>query len=191
MATSCGTRTRVSMCQTISRGTGLTAGMAFCTLNYPRFTSMHYNDKNSKALLGGSVFTVLASAIGFFSSLMPQVLKLWNNKQDNTQKLAILDRQIELSKNQSESQFKASQLLADTEEIKSLHVHDASLSGGDFVEGLRASVRPVITYSIFVLVALIVTGAVPPPPTVWGESIQVIFSGVISFWFGSRAVSKI
>jgi len=69
------------------------------------------------------------------------------------------------------------------------------------VGGLRASVRPVITYFFFLmfvavkgsaLYAMLVTGEDIPTAIslVWDEDTGALFAAVISFWFGSRAISK-
>ena len=90
------------------------------------------------------------------------------------------------------------ELKAEIQELKSLYKHDQSLTTtSPFISGLRASVRPVITYFffftfvgvelsvIFNLVDYVILQAI------WNENTQGLFAAVLSFWFGSRAMSKV
>lgn len=146
------------------------------------------------------LFTLLGSALGFASSMLPQLLKMWQNKQDrlqnaqdNVQELAIIDRQIEQQKLQGAQKLQEVQVEANIREIASLHQHDAGLSGSPWVESLRASVRPIITYSFFGLFTFVKVHSALLYGTIalWDEPTQILFAAVISFWFGNRTVSKL
>jgi len=90
---------------------------------------------------------------------------------------------------------------ADIAESKALYKHDARVGIG-WVDGLRASVRPIITYAFFMLFAavkgsglymlIVVEGLLIAEalPRIWDEETQALFAAVMSFWFGSRALSK-
>ena len=70
------------------------------------------------------------------------------------------------------------------------------------VEGLQASVRPVITYAFFAVFAVIKIATltsliggqgvqlVDALRLVWDEETQALFAAVMSFWFGSRQIAK-
>ena len=71
-----------------------------------------------------------------------------------------------------------------------------------FISALQASVRPVITYFFFILFGTIkglaVYVAVKEGDDVsqailnsWDQETAILFSTVISFWFGGRAMRKI
>ena len=93
-------------------------------------------------------------------------------------------------------------LQADIAEAKSIYAHDANLDSGDFVNALRGSVRPVITYAFFILFSTVKGVTLYTMVTtegmdlsagmlaVWDEETQAIFSAIIAFWFGNRAMSK-
>ena len=64
----------------------------------------------------------------------------------------------------------------------------------EWVDALNASVRPVLAYAFFLLYAMVKYGQAVMMDTgvlsLWGEEDQAIFSGIISFYFGQRAFSK-
>lgn len=91
---------------------------------------------------------------------------------------------------------------ADIEESKGIYQHDRTLDGGKFVNSLRASVRPVITYLFFfmfvvtkctLIYALITNQNVDWTTAIemaWDQESAALFAAVMSFWFGGRAINK-
>jgi hypothetical protein len=86
-------------------------------------------------------------------------------------------------------------------ERQSVLDHDKSLDGGKFINALRASIRPVITYSFFFLFCAVKIAAayvmlangqsVPEMlKAVWDIETMSLFSTIIAFWFGSRVMEK-
>lgn len=73
-------------------------------------------------------------------------------------------------------------------------------SQNKFLDFLRASVRPVLTYAFFILFVYIKltalshaywiehTPTVNLLPIIWDDGTEALFSAVLSFWFGSRAM---
>jgi len=89
---------------------------------------------------------------------------------------------------------------ADIKETESLYKHD-SMDAGGFINALRGSVRPVITYvffSLFVAIKITALMALMDSGTdfgkslslIWDDSTSGLFAAIVSFWFGGRAVSK-
>ena len=72
-----------------------------------------------------------------------------------------------------------------------------------FLDFLRASVRPVVTYLFFfafIILKFIVlyysifvdhVRAIDVIGQLWDEGTEALFAAIISFWFGSRAISSI
>ncbi len=72
-----------------------------------------------------------------------------------------------------------------------------------WVDALRASVRPIITYAFFLLFAsvkgsalyvlIVVEGILLAEalPRIWDPETQALFAAAMSFWFGQRALSKL
>ncbi|MBK8909036.1 MAG: hypothetical protein IPM60_14415 [Rhodospirillales bacterium] len=92
---------------------------------------------------------------------------------------------------------------ADVTESQALYRHDMQPSGVRWVDGLRASVRPIVTYAFFLLFAgvkgsalyvlIAVEGFVLAEalPQIWDGETQALWAAVVSFWFGSRSLAKI
>ena len=148
------------------------------------------------------MLTLLGSLLGFISSAFPDLLKLWQDHQDRKHELAILDRQMEQMRLGHTQRLQEIAVEADIAESKALYRHDSRPSGVKWVDGLRASVRPVITYAFFLLFSVVKTAAlyvlitdqgltvVQALPQIWDPENQALFAAVMSFWFGQRALAK-
>ena len=148
------------------------------------------------------MLTLLGSLLGFISSTFPDLLKLWQDKQDRQHELLILDRQMEQMRLGHSQRLEEIAVEADIAESKALYQHDSQPSGVRWVDGLRASVRPVITYAFFLLFTTVKTCALYvlvvdqgmdfaiALPQVWDAETQALFAAVMSFWFGQRALQK-
>lgn len=90
---------------------------------------------------------------------------------------------------------------AEIEETKGLYEHDRTIDAGGVINALRGSVRPVITYFFFlmfvateivIMLKVLESGNdwMMAVELLWTEETQGLFAAVMSFWFGSRAVSK-
>ena len=134
------------------------------------------------------MLTLLGSLLGFVSSAFPDLLGLWRDNQDRKHHNQRLE---EIS------------VEADIAESQALYKHDSQPSGVIWVDGLRASVRPVITYAFFTLFTAVKLSTlyvlmaeeglafVIAIPQVWDPETQALFAAVMSFWFGQRALNKI
>ena len=91
------------------------------------------------------MLTLLGSLLGFISSAFPDLLKIWQDKQDRAHELQILDRQMEQMRLGHNQRLEEIAVNADINESLALLKHDNQPSGVTWVDGLRASVRPVIT----------------------------------------------
>jgi hypothetical protein len=79
---------------------------------------------------------------------------------------------------------------------------DNDIKGHVWLQFLRSSVRPVITYGFFAVFAIValfslhhglVVDHIPVKdifPVIWDEDTEDLFAAVIAFWFGSRASSN-
>lgn len=138
--------------------------------------------------------SLLGSLLGFGTSFLPEVLNYFKQQQEHKQRL-------ELMKAQSELRLKELDFEADIQESKGIYEHDRSIDAGGFVNALRGSVRPVITYAFFGLFcaveAVIVVKVLDSGgdwkaavELLWSSETQGLFAAIMSFWFGNRAVSK-
>lgn len=140
------------------------------------------------------MMSLLGSLLGFGTSFLPEVLNYFKQSQEHKQRL-------ELMKAQSELRLKELDFEADIEESKGIYEHDRSIDAGGFVNALRGSVRPVITYAFFglfcaveavIVVKVLESGGdwKAAVELLWSGETQGLFAAIMSFWFGNRAVSK-
>ena len=147
------------------------------------------------------MMTLLGSLLGFGSSFLPEVLNYFKRRQEHKHQLEKMHLEMELLSKKSELKLQELDKQADIKETEELYRHDKTDSG-NFVNALRGSVRPVITYAFFALfVAIKVTALMSlinqtgvslnmALETVWDEQTAGLFAAIMSFWFGNRAVSK-
>jgi len=148
------------------------------------------------------MLSLLGSVVGFAGSAVPAIMGHFEKKNQQKTDLEALKLKLDARKEGAEIDLQMFEAKAADEEHKRLIEHDISMSKDTGIIGsLRKSVRPVITYLFFTLFvavegitiyALLQTGADPIAikETVWTDETQAIFAAIISFWFGSRALSK-
>ena len=146
------------------------------------------------------MMTLLGSLLGFGSSFLPEVLNFFKAGQEHKQKMESMKLEMELMSKRSELQLSLLDKQADIKETEGLYKHD-SIDAGGFVNGLRGSVRPVITYAffgLFVAVQIVIMVKVMNEGGNWASAVTLmwtsetsgLFAAIMSFWFGNRAVSK-
>ena len=148
------------------------------------------------------MISLLGTLIGFGTSIVPEILGYFKQRQANQQELAMLEAKAKYAEKLSELKVKELDAQADIVESQSIYQHDNNLDSGSFVNALRGSVRPIITYAFFVLFAAVKTTALVAMMNnegvdlatgllaIWDSETQAIFSAIIAFWFGNRAMSK-
>ena len=139
--------------------------------------------------------------MGFVSSAFPDPLKLVRDRQDRKHEFAILHRQTELQKLGHQQRLEEIEVQADIAESKALYRHDVK-TDVKWVDALRGTVRPVITYAFFLLFAAVKGSALyilitvegmliaEALPRIWDQETQTLWAAVVSFWFGSRTLQK-
>lgn len=148
------------------------------------------------------MLTLLGSLLGFISSTFPDLLNIWKDRADRSHELAILDRQMEAQKLNHSNRLEEIHVQADISESKALYSHASQPSGVPWVEALRATVRPMITYAFFILFATVKIAALfqllnsgftvaDSIIIIWDGETQALFAAVMSFWFGQRALTKL
>jgi hypothetical protein len=146
------------------------------------------------------MMTLLGSLLGFGSSFLPEVLNFFKAGQEHKQKMESMKLEMELMSKRSELQLSLLDKQAGIKETEGLYKHD-SIDAGGFVNGLRGSVRPVITYAffgLFVAVQIVIMVKVMNEGGNWASAVTLmwtpetsgLFAAIMSFWFGNRAVSK-
>ena len=139
------------------------------------------------------MITLLGSLLGFGTSFLPEVLNYFKTNQEHKHNMEMMTRRSEL-------QLEVMDKQAEIKETEGLYKHD-SMDAGGFINALRGSVRPVITYVFFGLfVAIKVTALIALMNSgndlgrslslIWDDNTSGLFAAIMSFWFGGRAVSK-
>lgn len=148
------------------------------------------------------MISLLGTLLGFGTSIVPEILGYFKQKQANQQELAMLEAKAKYAEKLSDLKLKELDAQADIVESQSIYQHDSNLDSGRFVNALRGSVRPIITYAFFILFAAVKTTALMTVMSkdgmdlaaalvaIWDSETQAIFSAIIAFWFGNRAMSK-
>jgi hypothetical protein len=165
------------------------------------------------------MIALLSALLGFFSSAVPDMFKLFRDAKDRAHELAILKLQIDYDREKLASaatenaqtrhqQLQAieAQNLGQEQLALNARIKD-SLTGIHWVDALSGSVRPMITYAFFglyVLVkaaqfSLLMQSELPwqndlsvaqALVSLWTEEDVAIFSAIMAFWFGSRAMLR-
>jgi len=145
------------------------------------------------------MITLIASIAGFISSIFPELLKFFKDKNDKQHELEILDRQIEFSKQSSKHRLEEVNISRDILEQASLY--STYKSGVGWVDALNGTVRPVLAYSFFGMyggVKLLQYASISASAhlieyldVLWTIDDQAIFASVISFYFGQRTFNKL
>lgn len=137
------------------------------------------------------MITLIGSLIGFISAAFPDLLKLFRDAQDRKHEMRILEMQMEQQRQGHAQRLEEVGIQADIAESKALY--KTYNTGIRWVDALNGTVRPVIAYSFFILYASVkvMQFSADLPWLLWNEEDQAIFAGIISFYFGQRAMSKL
>lgn len=143
----------------------------------------------------GAIIASFSTIMGLLSGFIPNFIKYVEMKAQHKHELELLRLKIEAAS-------RGIELEAVVNDGASARDHDTYIAGSGPMETLRASVRPVITYSFFLLfmivklsvVALMFTKGANTMDiinTVWDAYTMAIFGSVIGFWFGTRAMTRL
>tara|TARA_E500000331_G_scaffold316747_1_gene327670 strand:+ start:815 stop:1276 length:462 start_codon:yes stop_codon:yes gene_type:complete len=147
------------------------------------------------------MMTLLGSLLGFGTSFLPEILNYFKRGQEQKHELQRMQVEMELMSKRSELKIKELDKEAEIKETEGLYQHD-SVDAGTFINALRGSVRPIITYAFFSLfVAIKVTALISllslpemqlntALNMIWDDQTAGLFAAIMSFWFGNRAVGK-
>jgi hypothetical protein len=137
------------------------------------------------------MITLLGSLLGFISAAFPDLIKLFRDAQDRKHEITILQMQMEQQKQGASQRLEEIQVNADIAESSALY--KTYTTGITWVDALNGTVRPVIAYSFFILYATVkvMQFSANLPWLLWTAEDQAIFAGIISFYFGQRAMSKL
>ena len=146
------------------------------------------------------MITLFGTIAGLLSSFLPELMKMFQDKADKKFEVEVMRLQMEHAKQQHQQRLTEINVQADISESRALYKHASRDSGNKFVEALRGSVRPIITYLFFaafigvkitVMVYWIQQDILTAPELIdklWDQETAALFSAIIGFWFGQRAI---
>lgn len=147
--------------------------------------------------------------VGGLFRLAPEVLKLWDRKNERQHELAMLDKNLEadrlkaasaqqLAQTQADATISAAEIAAMIEAIKT----QGQLTGIKFVDGMNSLVRPLLAFQWLlilwpaVVIAGIVLGAeggtgyLSAIKASWGMDEKAMASAIAGFWLVDRSIRK-
>jgi hypothetical protein len=160
------------------------------------------------------MLTLVSSLLSFLSGGLPNILNFFQDRSDKKHELQMAQLQTERELQMAEKGFLAqakveeihleqTQVEAQLSERQALYQHDIEISKGAsrWVINIRSLVRPIITYGLFGLLVFVeIFGFFYAIRTgvdfqvamnlLWDDETQIIWSSVVSFWFGTQAFKK-
>ena len=146
------------------------------------------------------MLSLFGSLLGFGTSFLPKVMDYFQDRSDKKHELAVMEVQIRQQKELASQKLEMVNVEADIREVEALQ-KSMQPTGVKWVDGLRGSVRPVITFAFFLLFVFVEVSAylsltaqgvsgLDAVDAVWDEDTKALFAAVIAFWFGGRAIAR-
>lgn len=151
------------------------------------------------------ILTVISTLLGLLTSTVPSLINYFTRKRELEYDIELTKLKVEAAKNGLELNRDITDIKAVVEEGNNIRDNDSKLDGGSFVNSLRASVRPVITYTLFamfigvklcVAIIILVSGSVSVAnmklalDAILDENTMAIISTILGYYFGARALEK-
>ena len=144
------------------------------------------------------MLSIIGSVLGFGTSFLPKVLGFFEEKRDQAHELKMMDKQLEQQLQIGVQKLQMVNVDADIRETEVLHKEHASITkkSSQWVINLSASVRPIITYCLFIEFAALTVSVnmdwigMEQYTMIWNSEFQAIFAAVVSFWFGQRSFNR-
>lgn len=147
------------------------------------------------------MLSLLTPFLGILGSLLPSVVRIFERKQEMQYELEMNKIRMEAAVQNAQIQIAVEDAKADVADAQSVRSYDNNIDGGRFINALRASIRPVITYVFFALFiavkiaaayTMLSTGQSVPEmlKAVWDTDTMALFGTIIAFWFGTRVLEK-
>lgn len=144
------------------------------------------------------MLSLVGSLLGFGTSFLPKILGFFEAKRDQAHELSMMDKQLAQRLELGAQKMQMMNIDADIRETETLHKEHATITakGSQWVINLSASVRPVITYSLFIefgtLTLCVAMGWMDDAQymMIWNEEFQAIWAATVSFWFGQRSFNR-
>lgn len=148
-----------------------------------------------------SLIALLSPFFGILGSLLPSIVRIFERKQELMFQKETLKLQMEAAVQNAHVQIAIEDAKADVADANSVRSFDNNIDGGWFINALRSSLRPVVTYVFFITFILIKVAVVyvmiqqnasmpQMIAAVWDQDTMALFGAVMGFWFGTRILEK-
>ena len=148
------------------------------------------------------LLALLSPLFGILGSLLPSIVNIFARKQELQYQIQLNKLQMDAAVQNAQIQIAIEDAKADVADAESVRSYDNNIDGGRFINTLRASIRPVITYAffiLFVMIKLIViyemvnsnASMIEMIKAVWDQDTTALFGAIMGFWFGSRLLEKV
>lgn len=153
------------------------------------------------------MFALLGAVLGFFQSLAPEALKLFQDKRDKAHELAIMQLQMTMQEKGIDSHLDEVRVTA--QQMESVALQNSYRAELKYSGKYSASVRPTVTYMAMgmyviqkslLICAIIFAPSLPWLPreaqlvqvatVVWTAFDETLMAWIIGFWFGSRQLNS-
>lgn len=149
--------------------------------------------------MSASFLGLISTLIGFLTSVLPSLINYIETKQRYKYEIEITKLRIEALRNGLDPAKLAADIAALVEEGKSLRSHDIYITSNEYINLLRALIRPLLTILFFFLFVGVKTAAATllfqqgydafkVLEVIWDEYTISIFGAIIGYWFGTRSM---
>ena len=146
--------------------------------------------------------TLLGSLLGGVFRIVPEVMKLWDAKNERQHELAMLGKEMEFAQikgeiamREQETVLMGKELDAMTEALK--EQGETARASGQFISAISAAVRPLVTYWFVVLYSIVKLASILMAidaganwkevlVSSWSEDDMALLMMVLTFWFVGR-----
>ncbi|MCD6035214.1 MAG: hypothetical protein K0R63_955 [Rickettsiales bacterium] len=144
--------------------------------------------------------TLFGALVGFLGSIVPEFLKMWKDSSDKKHELQVMKLQMDFQAQGHRDRLEEISFAGDIAQSQALY--KTYHTGIGWVDALNGTVRPVVAYAFFLLYAAIkflYYASLPDSgvpfvvvyEALWTTEDAAIFAGIMSFYFGQRAMHKL
>ena len=146
--------------------------------------------------------TLLGSLLGGVFRIVPEVMKLWDAKNERTHELAMLGKEMEFAQIKGEISMREQETALMGRELDAMSVAlkeqgETARASGWFISAISAAVRPLVTYWFVVLYSIVKLASILMAVDAgaewkevlvssWTEDDMALLMMVLTFWFVGR-----
>lgn len=150
--------------------------------------------------------TLLGGVFGGLLRLAPELMKLWDRKDERKHELQMLDRELDFAKTKAEVQLRQAETELATTQLDTLseafrEQAQTAQAAGKFVAAMSALVRPAVTYIFIILYALVKLAGYALAVSqggdwsavlvgMWSVDDMAVLNMILSFWFVGRVYER-